>query len=186
MSKKTKVKKKKSGSKSKRPDWLLSVSSDDPRVVGLCMYWVDNAVRTTTGKVCKYKAAHRKSLYQQFCALLANECANTGSKINPRQWAFELGISMPDKELPTIIQFTVFSTFYEAMTTSIHLVEESLVENGFEIDTDVSVAFYSECVSLKSVDNGLELSTLSMDDSEGVNLSLVFDYDGDDIAVNHN
>ena len=183
MSKKIKVAKKKSVSKSKRKDWRLSVGAADPRMVGLCLYWVDHAIRTASGKVSGYKAAHRKTIYTQFCPLLANECASVGNKRNPRQWAFELGISVPNQESPTIVQFTCFSTFHEAMTTSIYLVEDSLIESGLEKDNEVSVAFYCECVSLNNVDNGLELSKLSMDESDGVNLSLTFNSEGDDLAV---
>jgi hypothetical protein len=167
--------KKKKPTQKKRKDWRLSVSKHDPRMVGLCLHWVDHAINTDTGEVSEYKAIHRKSLYSQFCALLANECASVGRKKNPRQWAFELGVRLPNNDTPSIIQYTAFSTFYDAMITSRHLVEQELMENDLDKHTEVTVAFYCECVSLNQVENGLELSRLDMDDWESETLSITVD-----------
>jgi hypothetical protein len=183
MSKQKKVKKKKSSSQSKRSDWLLSVRADDPRMIGLCMSWVDHDISIPSGKVRQYQTRHRKALYNQFCPLLASECASTGSKRNPRQWAFELSITTPNVEVPTELQFTAFSTFFEAMTISTYLVEHSLVQNGLDKDTDVIVAFSCECVSLISVDNGLELSKFNIEDRDINNFAFTFNTDDDSVIV---
>jgi hypothetical protein len=147
------------------------------------MSWVDHDIAIPSGKVRHYKTMHRKSLYNQFCALLADECASVGSKRTPRQWAFELSITVPNEAVPTVIQFSSFSTFFEAMSTSIYLVEDSLIEKGLDKDTDVIVAFSCECVSLMRIDNGLDLSKLSMEESDDVCLSLTFNSEDDSVQV---
>ena len=64
-------------------------------MVGLCIFWLDSDIFTPSAKVNGYKAHHRKSIYNQFCPLLADECAVSGHTRNPRQWVFELAIHIP-------------------------------------------------------------------------------------------